>query len=331
MQAKTENVESPGISLRDLENKFRTYTLDCGFFRARQRVKFDDANNLTTFEQLHRETIKEVNEQIAFVGAQSVQAKKFGEDGTDLCMRMNNEIGRQRKYIQSLETQLAEKQLIATLHSLNADQLFEETKSNKAAALLVARIPEFAAKIANSQLPLLTHQDPELVKAFTTVLTSREYTLEAATVYGSFRKLVDLESDKLFIDNQENESIRQLLVKISEYLEKKLNTSIQMKTIPWSLGYFGSRHKLMHKNQSIAVPQGIFELKTQLQQLEKSSPRQILSHIQATISKKMDKICDESVLNQIKRFISHLFGYHQSQDTRQDYQYLNELLPGRRP
>ncbi|MGL5741794.1 MAG: hypothetical protein ACRCXC_04210 [Legionella sp.] len=101
-----------------------------------------------------------------------------------------------------------------------------------------------------------------------------------------------------------------------------------MTSFPWALGYFGSRFKLDKEKQKTPVPQGIYELKEQLNQLDNTPAKEILTNIQATLHTKVEDSKDESFLQQFKRLVSYLFGYHRTQETIDEYQYLEQVTLG---
>lgn len=300
--------------------------------------KYVHKNKVTALENepddlaaLYQRMIERINEQNLYYQNKLRLVDYYGEDGEALKSRITNELGRQKKYLNEIKSQLSLAQSLARLFTLKSNELFEEAKSNKSTASLIIKTPKLVAQISDAQMESITHQDPEMVKGLATILSSHEYTSESAKIYSKLREQVTAEADISFITEKENEAIRKLLININNYLDEKIARSSRLNINPWSLGYFGSSHKLSKEDKVISLPQGIYELKSHLALLENTPPIQILALIKNTLKSKHDEIHDESILSQIKRFVSYIFGYHRSQNTIQEYSHLDDLASGIHP
>ena len=197
------------------------------------------------------------------------EVESYGEDGEELKSPITNELARLNKYLQELESQLSRTTSLKFLFTLKSGELYQEAVKNKSSALLIIQSPELIKKIPNYQIAHVTHQDSEMIQLVASILVSREYTFELPNIFAALKQQVTAESDQNFIKEKENQVIRKLLLKINSYLDHKIEQALKGNTNPWALGYFGSRYKLNQGDKKVSVPQGIYELKEQLNQLEK--------------------------------------------------------------
>lgn len=320
------------LSFDELKQKITKYQQDCLVFRYMNGIKVDSfKNDLEELIPLYNWMIMEVNKQNSFYQNKLIGIEHYGIDGELLQLRINNTLFDQNKYLKGLKSQLSIAEHLLSLFPLNSSELFEEAKKNRSSALLIIQTPKLIAKIPDSQLKEITHQDKEIARALATTLLSREYTVEIAKIYTVLKQQFEDGPDKNFITDKENENIYKLLLKINNYLDKKIAQSLNETAHPWTLGYFGSGYKLIKDDKKIPVPQGIYELKTHLDQLGKVAPSQILAKIQTTLHAKQEEIRDESIWKQIQRFVSYILGYHRSKNTIQEYKHLDELTSGKQP
>jgi hypothetical protein len=335
MQAQIE-ISTPGptetshLSLDEFTKQFTKYMLECGFFRARSKNELDSLKDKHSSLILsYKRIIGEVNQQIALDQNRLKDVAFYGEDGEALKSRITNQIARQNRYLEELKSALAKTESLKLLFSLNPDQLIEEAKKEKSSVLLILQTPELMAKIPNSEIEHINHQDSETIKSLATILAAREYAFETPGIYASLKQQLQSEADQLFIAEKENESIRNLLIKMNNYLDKKIEKALNEDKQPWAIGYFGSRYKLNKNAKEVSVPQGIYELKTHLDQLTKTPPSQILANIQTILHTKIEEAHDESIFQQFKRFVSSLFGYRRSQQTINEYEHLEQVCLGK--
>lgn len=71
-------------------------------------------------------------------------------------------------------------------------------------------------------------------------------------------------------------------------------------------------------------------MKAHLEQLNQIAPSEILVKMQKTLQIKNVRNQNESLFQQFKRLISYLFGYYQSQDTAEEYEYLDQVTAGKK-
>ena len=320
------------LTFNEFKARVQKYFLDCGFFRQVQKDKItENQNNPYELKILYQNIIEPVKKQNQYYESMLRIINHFGDDGEVLKSRITNELARQKKYLEHIESQLESTQHLIRLLGLNAEQLFEEAKNNKSSVLLIIKTPQLFTQISVAQMEFITHQDPEIIKRICDIVSLREYTSEVVTSYKSLKKQLTTDTEREYIATTENAAIRSLLLKIDNYLDEKLKPSTKANTYPWSLGYFGSRHKVKSVDGFVAVPQGIFEIKAHLALIDTTPPIEILDKIQATLKTKLDEIHDESFFAQVKRFVSYLLGYQRSENTIKEYNHLDELVSGIHP
>ncbi|WP_454781943.1 hypothetical protein [Legionella sp. WA2022007384] len=334
MEGKIENpvVETPALSLFEFKTQFTNYMKECAIFKINNEKRIAELelqNEHDALIRLHEQMMATVKEQVAVYKEKLNAAKAYINHTWELNPRITSEIDRQNRYLEKLQSQLLQIKSLKFLFSFDPSELFQEALKNKSSALLIIQTPKLIAKIPNHQLADMTHQDPEIIKALAPILASREYTFELSNIFAALKKQVQTDTDKTFIIEKENLAIRDLLLKINKYLDKKIDQALNENTQPWALGYFGSRHKINKGEQKVSVPQGIYELKAHLEQLNQISPREILTKMQNTLQIKNEGKHDESLLQQFKRLISYLFGYSQSEDTSEEYEYLGKVTAGK--
>ncbi|KTC85115.1 hypothetical protein [Legionella brunensis] len=328
---KENNASRPNLA--ELRQKFLTYRVqESGFFKFNSKNKIEQLKNEPNqLIVLYKEMIITVNQQNLFYQGLLKEVEQYGEDGESLKELINLELARQQKFIKEIESQLSAANILISLLALSHDELLAEAKRNKSSALFITRIPQLIAKISNSEIKDITHQDEEIVKSLASILVSREYTFETAQIFTFLKQQVETPFGKQFIIDQENQSIRTLLLKIDNYLNQKIEQALKGKNDPWSLGYFGSRYKLNKDGKQVSIPHGIHELKAHLALLDKISPSQILERMQETLHMKLNDIHDESIFTQFKRLVSYIFGCHRSEDMIQEYEFLDDVLSGKKP
>ncbi|PWY55154.1 hypothetical protein DGG96_13310 [Legionella qingyii] len=335
MEGKIENpvTETPALSLFEFKTQLANHMKECAIFKITSEKEIEELelrNDHDGLIGLHEQIITTVKEQIAVKEQQLKTADSYINYTWDLLPRITSQIARQNMYIEELQLQLIKIKSLKFLFSLNPSELFEEALRNKPSALLIIQTPKLIAKIPNHQLTDMTSKDPELIKSLAPILAAREYSFETSNIFAELKQQVQTEEDKSFIVEKENAAIRDLLVKINKYLDKKIEQALNENTHPWALGYFGSRHKLNKGDKKVSVPQGIYELKGHLEQLNQIAPSEILTKMQNTLQIKNLRNQNESLLQQFKRLISYLFGYYQSQDTAEEYEYLDQVTAGKR-
>jgi hypothetical protein len=334
MEGKIENpiVETPALSLFEFKTQLTNYMKECAIFKinAERRIaELELRKEHDALIGLHEQMMATVKEQVAVYEEKLNAAKTYINNTWELNPRITSEIVRQNKYIEKLQSQLLQIKSLKFLFSLDPSELFQEALKNKPSALLIIQTPKLIAKIPNHQLADMTHQDPEIIKALAPILAPREYTFELSNIFATLKQQARTEVDVAFVVEKENAAIRDLLLKINKYLDKKIDQALNENTQPWALGYFGSRHKINKGDKKVSVPQGIYELKAHLEQLNQISPSEILAKMQNTLQIKNEGTHDESLLQQFKRLISYLFGYSQSEDTSKEYEYLDQVTAGK--
>ncbi len=320
------------LSLFEFKTRFTNYMKECAIFKVNSKKQIDAfENDHDALIELYAQMIATVEGQIAVNQERLKAAEYYREDSWELNSRITNEIERQNRYLEGLKLQLSRVKSSKFLFSLNPIALFQEALKDKTFALLIAQTPELIAQISTPQIEQMTHQDNEIIKELASVLAAREYTFETANIFAALKQQVQAEPDQRFIEEKENAAIRDLLLKINKYLDKKIEQALNENTHPWSLGYFGSRHKLNKGDKKVPVPQGIYELKGHLDQLDKIPSSEVLAQMKNTLQIK-NKIQNqhESLFQQFKRLISYLFGYAQSQETTEEYGYLEQVTAGKK-
>lgn len=322
---------SPKFSLEELKRQHNSFTLDCGFFRANVKTGIKKLNeDYGALCTLLERTIERVEEQIIINQNRINDVSYYGEDGEYLKSRIIRENERQKEYIESIRLQMVRMQSLQYLCSLDPNQLFQEALNNKSSVLLILQTPKLITKISNHQLVQITHNDPEIIKEFTSVLAAQEYTTELTQVFTALKLQVSDENHQRFIDKKENEVIHNLLVKINMYIDKKIDRALKRNSYPWELGYFGSSYKLIAGDKIVSIPQGIYEIKGYLEQIGKIPGRDILRKIQTTLHIKNIENQNESLFQKIKWAISCLFGFCQSKETTKEYAFLEEVAAGKK-
>ncbi|HHT0592109.1 TPA: hypothetical protein ACTXXA_001779 [Legionella anisa] len=333
MEGKIENpvAETPTLSLFEFKTKFTNHIKTCAIFKLNSEKRIAELelnNDHDALIELHKQMMVTIREQITVYEGKLQEAEYYYEEWT-LQKRITNEIARQKRYIEKLELQLSQIESLKFLFSLSPFELFEEALKNKSSALLIIKNPKLIAKISNDQMLHMTHQDTQIIKSLASIVATREYTFATPNIFSALRQHVQAESDQLFIVEKENAAIRDLLLRINNYLDKKIETALKGNSNPWALGYFGSRHQLDKGDRKVSLPQGIYELKGHLNQLDKILPSDILTKMQNTLQVKNVESKDESLFQQFKRLISYLFGYAQSEQTIKEYEYLEQVVMGK--
>ncbi|QMT61022.1 hypothetical protein [Legionella sp. PC997] len=334
MEGKIENpvTQAPALSLFEFKMQFTNYMKECAIFKInaeRNIAELELRNEYDALIGLYEKMMGVVKNQVIVYEEKLQAAEAYIHSTWELNPRITNEIVRQKKYIEKLQLQLVQIKSLKFLFSLDSSGLIEEALKNTSSALLIIQTPKLIAQIPNHLLPDMTCQDPELIKPLAHVLASREYTFELSNLFTRLKQQAQNEVDNAFIVEKENSAIRDLLVKINKYLDKKIDQALNQNSPPWALGYFGSRHKINRNDKKVPVPQGIYELKTHLEQLNQFSPSEILAKMQNTLQIKNQDKQDESLLQQFKRLISYLLGYCQSPETSAEYEYLDQVTAGK--
>ncbi|WP_454784333.1 hypothetical protein [Legionella sp. WA2024007413] len=334
MEGKLENHvrQSPALSLFEFKTKFTNYMKTCAIFKitAEKRIaELELRNDHDALIELYEQMMETVQEQATVYEEHLKAAEIYTNNTWELNPRIAREIDRQKEYREKLQLKLVQIKSLKFLFSLDPSGLIEEALKNKSSALLIIQTPKLIAQIPNHQLPDMTRQDPELIKSLAQVLGGREYTFELSNLFTRLKQQAQNEVDNVFIVEKENSAIRDLLLKINKYLDKKIDQALNQNSPPWALGYFGSRHKINRNDKKVPVPQGIYELKTHLEQLNQFSPSEILAKMQNTLQIKNQDKQDESLLQQFKRLISYLLGYCQSPETSAEYEYLDQVTAGK--
>lgn len=314
---------NPPPTLKEIELKLNHHVLLCAFSRKNYEDKIAaNTHDLKLIDNLYQKMIEEIREQICTTEEMLTQVAPYKYNKT-LKGRMERELERQNKRIEESHLQL-------NLFHKTPQELLKQAKQDKFSALFIIQTPPLIAQIPDNQLEYITHQNNEIIKKLASLLASHEYTPTIAKIYATFTQQVSDEKDKNFVMNQENKVIKSLLLSINNYLDKKIKQSLNPLSTSWSLGYFGSRYKWHSNNKKLPIPQGIYELKSHLALLEKRPPKEILNRIQSTLKTKLEEIHDDTFFQQVKRFVSYLFGYYRHQNTIKDYEYLNELCLGKK-
>ncbi|WP_131795082.1 hypothetical protein [Fluoribacter gormanii] len=335
MEGKIENpiAETPALSLFEFKTQFANYMKECAIFKinAERRIaELELRNEYDALIGLHEQMMETVKEQIRANEKRLKAAESYISYSWELEPRITNEIARQNKYLEKLQLQLLQIKSLKFLFSLNPSELIQEALKNKSSALLIVQTPKLIAKIPTHQLANMTHQDPEIIKSLARILATSEYTFELSNIFAILKQQAQTEVEVAFVVEKENAAIRDLLLKINKYLDKKIDQALNENTYPWALGYFGSRHKINKGEKKVSVPQGIYELKAHLEQLNQIAPSEILVKMQKTLQIKNVRNQNESLFQQFKRLISYLFGYYQSQDTAEEYEYLDQVTAGKK-
>jgi hypothetical protein len=317
------------LSFDKFKEQYEQHLRNSLFFRHNNTKNIAELkNDHAALIVLYQKMIERVNEYILFYQNKLRVINLFGDDGDALKSRINSALAREQRYLNDLKSQLAIAQSLAPLFSLKTEQLFEEAKKNKASALLIFQTPKLLEQLSLAQMVLCTHQDSELVKTVATILASHEYSHENAKMYIDLKEQLTSDADKDFVTSKENEVIRKLLVNINNYLDDKINPNAKENKSSLSLGYFGSRHKVITADKSVSVPQGIYELKVHLALLDEVPSIEILTKIKTTLKSKQEEIHDESFIAQVKRFVSYILGYHRAQNTIEAYNHLDQVASG---
>ncbi|KTD40390.1 hypothetical protein [Legionella parisiensis] len=332
MESKIEHsVAPPKLSLFEFKTKFTDYMKVCQIFKLNSEKRISELelnNDHDALIKLHEQMKVTIREQITVYQGKLKEAEYYEEE--TLQERITNEIARQNRYLENLQLQLLQIKSLKFLFSLSPFELFQEALKNKSSALLLITNPKLIAKISNNQMLLITHQDPEIIKSLASIVSTREYTFETPNFFAALKQHVHTKSDEAFIVEKENAAIRDLLLKINSYLDKKIEEAVKANAAPWALGYFGSRHQLDKGDKKVSVPQGIYELKSYLEQRDKIPASDVLIKMQNTLKIKNAERKDESMFQQFKRLISYLFGYAQSEETLKEYEYLEQVTIGKR-
>ncbi|MCW8400098.1 hypothetical protein OQJ26_15040 [Legionella sp. PATHC038] len=336
MEAKTEHPIVPTqntLSVFEFKTKLTNTMKECAISKLTFEMQIDSSElkkNHGVLIELHEQMIARVKKQIVAYQGLSQDAEYYDEyNKEELQSRISKEIARQTSYQEKLQLKLPQINSLKFLFSLPPNELFQEAVKNKSSALLIIQTPELIAQIANYQLEHITHEDHEIVRSLASILATREYTSETANIFAALKQHVQAESDTQFIAAKENSATHNLLLKINNYLDKKIAQASKGNSNPWALGYFGSRHKVNSDGKKVPVPQGIYELKAQLIQLGTRPPTEILTKMQDILHTKNLEKKDESVLKQFIRLISYLFGYSQSRETADEYEYLEQVTTGK--
>ncbi|KTC80397.1 hypothetical protein Lche_2417 [Legionella cherrii] len=336
MEAKTEHPIVPtqnALSLFEFKTKFANTMKECAISKLTFSMQIDSSelkNNHGALIKLHEQMIETIKKYVAVYQGLYKDAEHYDEyEKEGLQSRISGEIARQTSYQEKLQLQLPRLNSLKFLFSLPPNELFQEAVKNKSSALLITQTPELIAQIAHDQLEHITHEDSEIVQSLASIVATREYTFETPTIFAALNQHAQAESDTQFIAAKEDAATRNLLLKINHYLDKKIEQALKGNSNPWALGYFGSRHKIDSDGKKVPVPQGVYELKTQLLQLGTRPPKEILTKMQDILQNKNLERKDESVLMQFKRLISYLFGYSQSQETADEYEYLEQVTTGK--
>ncbi|QLZ69903.1 hypothetical protein FOLKNPGA_02703 [Legionella sp. PC1000] len=334
MEGKIENpvAVTPSLSLFEFKTKFTDHMKTCAIFKltSEKRIAELELNNdHDVLIKLYEQMMVTIRGQITVYQGKLTEAESYEEDKETLQGRINTEIARQKRELEKLQLQLLQIKSLKFLFSLNPLELFQEALKNKSSALLIIKNSTLIAKISNDQMLLMTHQDPEIIKSLASIVATREYTFATPNIFAALKQQVQAEPDQRIIVEKENAAIRDLLLKINNYLDKKIEKAVKGNANPWALGYFGSRHQLDKGDKKVPVPQGIYELKEHLNQLGKILPSNILTKMQNTLQIKNVESKDESLFQQFKRLISYLFGYAQSEQTIKEYEYLEQVTIGK--
>ncbi|KTD74239.1 hypothetical protein [Legionella tucsonensis] len=333
MEGKIENlVKPPTLSLFEFKTKFTDHMKVCAIFKLNSEKRIAELelnNDHNALIELYEQMMVTVRGKIAVYQEKLKEAECYEENRESLQERITNEIASQNRYLEKLQLQLLQIKSLKFLFSLSLFELFQEALKNKSSALLIIKNPTLIAKISNDQMILMTHQDAEIIKSLASIVATREYTFTTHNIFAALKQQVQTESDKGFLVEKENAAIRDLLLKINNYLDKKIEKAVKENNNPWALGYFGSRHQLDRGNKKVSVPHGIYELKGHLDQLDKIPASDILIKMQNTLQIKYADRNDKSLLQQFKRLISYLFGYAQSEETIKEYEYLEQVSIGK--
>jgi hypothetical protein len=270
------------------------------------------------------EDLWERDSDIGELGELDSNIEEYGVDANNLESNLQGELVREARYLSLLQSMLSDARGLSHLCSLDTVQLIAAAKSNYPYAKLIMNTPELLGKIPNKEFANITHSDRQIAHSLAQILASQEYTHELHSIFMELRKQVSGE-DEDFIIQQQDECLTQLLLKVKQYIEAKIDRGIRDKKNPWALGYFGSRYQLTHRGQMVEVPQGIYEIQSHLSDLGKIPPQQILASLQTTIQSKLDDIADDSIMNQIIKFVNYLFGRARSQETIDEYQHMSTM------
>ncbi|WP_131779095.1 hypothetical protein [Legionella bozemanae] len=334
MEGKIENpvAATPTLSLFEFKMKFADHMKICAIFKLKSEeriAQLESNNDHDALIELYEQMMVTIRGQITIYQEKLKEADSYEEDRETLQQRISNEIARLNRYLEKLQEQLIQIKSLKFLFSLSPPELFQEALKNKSSALLIIKNSTLIAKISNDQMLLMTHQDPEIIKSLASIVATREYTFETPHIFAALKQHVQAESDKGFIGEKENAAIHDLLLKINNYLDKKIENAVKGNATPWALGYFGSRHQLNKGDKKVSVPQGIYELKGHLDQRDKIPASDVLIKMQNTLQIKNAERKDESMFQQLKRLISYLFGYAQSEETLKEYEYLEQVAIGK--
>lgn len=256
--------------------KFNYYrfTIDCGILKVNFEKEIQELHHQPdALMEAYRVMIERVEATILSYQQKLHEVKIYKGEGALLKLQIKTEIKRQTTYVERLNLELDKIRCIARLGQLDAEDLLREAQENRDSALLIIETPELFTLIPIEQVESIIHQDDEIAKALASALETREYSSQLAQIYAVLK-----EQDASLVAH-ENNCIRSLLVKMDNHLDAKLNESVKEGREPWSLGYFGSRYRITHHNTQVAVPQGVYEIKTQLAALNSADhpPDQLLN------------------------------------------------------
>lgn len=316
------------LNYNEFKNQFIKCTFDYGYFKFNAQKRIDALQNTEELVLAYEETISVVSQLIPKNQERLTEIEQYGEDGLELKIRITNEIARQKKYIEEMRLKRAKILLLKWLFSLNSNALCEAMQKDKATFLVIIQTPNLIKQISYDQMQQLSIADGEILQALASYLGTKEYNLELNHVFSALKRQTQSPLDLEFIDSKQNEAISILLMSIKKYLDKKIDSAVAAKSRPWALGYFGSTYNCTKNEQKIAIPQGIYELKAQLNQVGTIPSSQILINVQSILRSKIEERSKTSFWHQIQHFMSYILGYHRTQETKDEYDYLNQLTLG---
>ena len=319
------------VAFEKFTRQYRNYLHETGYFKERRRRAVENQQDPAALIKIYEDTIKGILEQNSFYQQQSRDVMDFVGDEVEIAEALNlqgrieRELERQAQYLKKIESALATTRALIFLSSLSPEQLLVEAKTNKDSALLITQTPDLIAQIPIAEYEFITHQDSAIILSLASILALRQHSPDVTAAFTGLTAQA-APDDIGTIAEQEGLAIRHLLYNMKVYLDEKITSAKRQQHSPWKLGYFGSGYTW----SEVEIPQGIYELRTLLALLDQPSTEQttaqILAAVKTTIDSKLNDIEDTSILNQFKRFVSYLFGFHRSQQTINEYQYLDQLI-----